>query len=377
VSDAGRLLTEVEHRLPGLLEEIEALVAIESPSSDREATAACGEVFDRLVAGHLGTRAVRRQVEGTTHLWWRFGPPNVVLVGHLDTVWPHGTVQRRPFRRDGDTICGPGVFDMKTGLVQAVAVLSLLTDLDGVGLLVTADEEIGSPTSRELILDIARDAQAVLVLEGAAGSALKTERKGLSRYGLVSRGRAAHTGLDPERGANALVELAHQVLGAAALSRPDHGTIVTPTVAHAGTASNVVAAHASLELDVRAATLDEQRRVDEELRRWAATVPDVDVEVEGAINRQPMMQASTRALLDRAQAAAADLGIDPLDTASVGGVSDANIAAEAGTPVLDGLGAVGGGAHAEDEHVLIDYIPERVALVTVMVEQLLARPIGT
>lgn len=377
MSDAYRLVAEVRHRLPELLEEIEALVAIESPSSDPDATAACGEVFDHLVAGHLGKHAVRRQVQATTHLWWSCGHPRVVLVGHLDTVWPHGTTQRRPFRRDGDTIFGPGVFDMKTGLVQAVAALSLLTDLDGVGLLVTADEEIGSPTSRELILDVARDAEAVLVLEGAAGAAVKTERKGLARYRLVSSGRAAHTGLDPERGANALVELAHQVLGAAALSRPELGTIVTPTVGHAGTASNVIAAQASLELDARAATVGEQRRIDDELRNWATTVPDVELEVEGAINRQPLVEASTQGLLDRAQAAASVLGIGPLGTASVGGVSDANIAAEAGARVLDGLGAVGGGAHAEDEHVLIRYIPERVALVTVMVEQLLERPLST
>ncbi len=375
MADPIQLVRELERGLPELLDQVGTLVSAESPSSDPDAVCACGEVLDSLVDSQLGVSAERVEVDGVTHLRWILGRPRVLLVGHLDTVWPHGTLQRRPFERRDDRLLGPGVFDMKAGLVQAVTAVAMLDDPTGIELLVTSDEEIGSPTSRELIIEGARRAEAVLVFEGAAGDAVKTERKGLSRYTLRTAGRAAHAGLEPERGANALVDAAHQVLAAEALARPELGTSVTPTLATAGTASNVVPASATVEIDVRAATYEEQLRVHQELCSWVASLPGVELTVEGEINRQPMDAVSTRELFGRVGRAAETIGVTPPPGVGVGGVSDANLAAEAGAPVIDGLGAVGGGAHAEDEHVIVERIPERTALAAVLIGDLLADPV--
>src|SRR5439155_16797518 len=195
-------------------------------------------------------------------LLWRFGArQRVLVIGHFDTVWPTGTLGRWPFVVDGDRASGPGAFDMKAGIVQGLYAMATLPSLEGIAILFTSDEELGSPTSAPLIRELASTMEATLVLEPSAGGALKTGRKGVSQYEVHIEGRAAHAGLDPEKGANALIELAHQVLQIEALADPGAGTTVTPTVARAGTASNVVPASAAITVDVRIATIAEQERV--------------------------------------------------------------------------------------------------------------------
>jgi glutamate carboxypeptidase len=245
--------------------------------------------------------------------------------------------------------------------------------LDGVTLLVTGDEELGSPSSRELIEEEARASAAALVLEASAdGGALKTERKGVSLYEVGVVGRAAHAGLEPERGVNATLELAHQVLAVSALADQRQGTTVTPTVAHAGTTTNTVPAAGSFAVDVRVRTLAEQDRVHQAIRAMPPTLPGARVEVTGGPNRPPLEATASAALYERAQGIALRLGLPAPTRAAVGGASDGNLTAGVGTPTLDGLGAVGGGAHAADEHVLVDELPGRTKLLRALVEELLA-----
>jgi glutamate carboxypeptidase len=260
---------------------------------------------------------------------------------------------------------------MKGGIVQLLYALSGLETLHGVTVLLTADEELGSPTSRVLIEQTATGAAAALILEPSAGGALKTARKGVSNYDVVVHGRAAHAGLEPEKGANATVELAHQVLALAELNRPDLGTTVTPTVVTSGTATNVVPAEAVVKVDVRAATPDEQTRIDAAVRTLRATVPGTSVEVLGGPNRPPLPTASSAELFRLAQTEAAALGLEPLAAVEVGGGSDGNFTAAVGVPTLDGLGPVGDGAHAEGEWLDVASLPARAALVGALVKALL------
>jgi glutamate carboxypeptidase len=359
-----------------MVQLLAALVAAESPSSEPAAVAACARLVADAGADLLGEKPDEIVVDGRTHLRWRFGagPTRVALVGHVDTVWPLGTIDRWPFSVSDGVATGPGAFDMKAGIVQLLHALAGVDDRDGVAVLLTADEELGSPTSRALIEDTARGAEAALILEPSAGAALKTARKGVSNYEVVAHGRAAHAGLEPEKGANAAAEIAHVIVGLAALAKPGDGTTVTPTVVHAGTATNVVPAEASVHVDVRAATAAEQSRVDTALHRLAATVTGTTLEVRGGPNRPPLPTTSSADLFARAQRLAAGLGLAPLEGVEVGGGSDGNFTAALGVPTLDGLGAVGGGAHAEGEHVVLSAMPERVALLAVLVTDLLHNP---
>ena len=366
------MLTTLRGRTAAMLEQLEALVMVESPSLDEQATAAAARLVDDLALDLLGSRCSWLEDGGRVHLCWSGGgPARVVLVGHVDTVWPLGTTARWPFASDGVTATGPGAFDMKAGLVQGMHALSLLDDLDGVRLLVTTDEEVGSPSSRQLVERTARGADAALVLEPSAQGALKSVRKGVSMYQLLVTGRAAHAGLEPEKGVSAATELARQVLGLEQLARPELGTTVTPTLLSAGTTSNTVPASGQITVDVRAATDDEQRRVDEQLHALQAGLPGAVLEVRGGPNRPPLPATSSTALLARARRIAAQLGLPALQDTAVGGGSDGNFTAGIGVPTLDGLGAVGDGAHAEGEHVLVDAMPQRAALVGRLVQELL------
>ena len=358
-----------------MVELLAALVEVESPSGEPAAVAKCGDVVADAAKELIGASPERVVVDGRTHLRWRFGtaPSRVVLVGHLDTVWPLGTIGRWPFQLSSGRATGPGAFDMKAGVVQLLHALRSLDDLDGVAVLLTADEEVGSLTSRALIEETALGASAALILEPASGSALKTGRKGVSNYELVVHGRAAHAGLEPEKGANAAIELAHQVLALEAIANADAGTTVTPTVVSAGTATNVVPAAARVAVDVRATTVAEQNRVDEAIRAIATRVPGTSVVVEGGPNRPPLEEAASAELFGLAQRVASDIGIGPLSGVAVGGGSDGNFTAAVGVPTLDGLGAVGDGAHAEGEYVVIDEMPRRAALVAGLVRELLSR----
>ncbi|MFI7688035.1 M20 family metallopeptidase [Nonomuraea sp. NPDC049655] len=361
-------------REAAMIADIERLVRCESPSGDLAAVARSATAVAELGAAHLGAEAERVVIDGRTHLRWRFGgEPRVLLLGHHDTVWPVGSLERHPFEvRDG-VLRGPGCFDMKAGLVMAFHALAALDDLDGVTVLVTGDEEPGSPTSRRLVEDEARGCAAALVLEAAGpGGALKTERKGVSRYEVLVRGRAAHAGLEPERGVNATVEVTHQVAAVAALADPALGTTVTPTRLESGTTVNTVPARARFDVDVRVRDAREQDRVDAAMRGLRPVLPGADVTVGGGPNRPPLPASASKDLFERACRLAAALGIGPLASVAVGGASDGNFTAGTGTPTLDGLGAVGGGAHADDEHVLVAELPGRTRLLTALVADLLA-----
>jgi glutamate carboxypeptidase len=359
-----------EAALPAMLADLEQLVTCESPSADRAAVAASAEVVARQGATALGVAGERLVLDGRTHLRWRIGdgPRRVLVLGHHDTVWPLGTLATHPWSvRDG-VATGPGCFDMKAGIVQAFHALAALRadghDLDGVTVLVTGDEEVGSPSSEALIRTEARGCAAAFVLEASAdGGALKTGRKGASIYEIEVSGRAAHAGLEPEKGINAGIELAHQVLAVAALAAPEQGTTVTPSVLHAGTTTNTVPASARLAVDVRVLSVAEQDRVDRAVRASGPTVAGARITVSGGPNRPPLPPESSASLFALARDVAGRLGLDPPEGVTVGGASDGNFTAGEGVPTLDGLGAVGGGAHADDEHVLVAEVPRRTALL--------------
>jgi glutamate carboxypeptidase len=363
-----------EELLDQLLGDVRTMVECESPSSDLAAVARSADVVSRVGADRLGSAPERIEIDGRTHLRWRIGsrPSRVLLVGHHDTVWPLGSLASRPCTIEGGILRGPGCFDMKAGLAMA---FHAAAGLDGVTLLVTGDEELGSPSSRGLIEEEARLAEAALVLEASAdGGALKGERKGVSLYDVHVTGRAAHAGLEPERGVNAMLELAHQALAVSAIADPSTGTTVTPTAGRAGTTTNTVPAEGRFAVDVRVRTIAEQERVEHAMRSLTPVIAGAVVEVAGGPNRPPLEAASSAALLDRACRVAARLGLPEPRSTAVGGASDGNFTAGVGTPTLDGLGAVGGGAHADSEHVLVEELPDRTRLLRALVEELLASP---
>ncbi|WP_344577589.1 M20 family metallopeptidase [Nonomuraea roseoviolacea] len=357
-----------------MIADIERLVSCESPSEDLAAVARSAEAVAEVGGRLLGAEGERVEVAGRTHVRWRFGgEPRVLLLGHHDTVWPVGSLRTHPFEvRDG-LLRGPGCFDMKAGLAMAFHALATLDDLDGVTVLVTGDEELGSPFSRELIEDEARGCAAALVLEAAGpGGALKTARKGVSRYEVLVRGRAAHAGLEPERGVNASVELARQVVAVAGLGDPGLGTTVTPTRLEAGTTVNTVPGRGRFEVDARVWQAAEQARVHAAMLGLRPALEGAELEIIGGPNRPPLPAAASADLFERARRLATDLGLGPLASVAVGGASDGNFTAGVGTPTLDGLGAVGGGAHADDEHVVVAELPGRTRLLTALLAELLA-----
>jgi glutamate carboxypeptidase len=296
----------------------------------------------------------------------------VLLVGHHDTVFPLGALAARPFTIDDGKATGPGVFDMKAGIVLAIHALTLLDDLDGIELLITSDEEVGSKASRALIEERALACGAVLVLEPSAdGGALKTARKGTGTFEVVVHGRAAHAGLEPEKGINSLVAAAQLITRIATFGDPETGTTVTPTVATAGTADNVVPAMARVRVDARVVTADEKERVERLMSTLSSDVPGAGVEVSGGLERPPMPASASASLFTVAEKAVAAKGLAAVSGVAVGGGSDGNFTAALGVPTLDGLGAVGGGAHADHEYVLIDTMVDRARLLAAIIAELL------
>lgn len=374
---------ELTDRLPELLTDLERLVSCESPSADLAAVRRSADLIAEIGEQRLGLIPERIDVDGCSHLRWRFGsgPNRVLLLAHHDTVWPLGTLATHPWTVTDGVIRGPGTVDMKAGLVQAFYALAALQQqgvpLDGVCLLVTGDEEIGSPTSRALIEAEAAGCDASFVLEGAGpGGTLKIGRKGTSWYRFEVVGRAAHAGGEPEKGINSAVELAHLILAVAAMGVPEVGTTVTPTVAGSGTTTNTVPAAAFLAVDVRAATQAEQERVHTAMATIAATLPGAVLKLSGEPNRPPMEPSSGQALFERARLIALRDGLGDLRSASVGGGSDGNFTAGIGVPTLDGLGAVGGGAHADDEHIYLAELVPRTALLAGLVVDTLGHSPG-
>ncbi|PZF82373.1 glutamate carboxypeptidase [Jiangella anatolica] len=350
--------------------DLERLVRSESPSQSAPHLAATARVLADLVRARLGVDPERTPAGDGDALLWRLGsgPRPVLLLGHYDTVWPAGSIDTHPWGiavEAGRRVArGPGCFDMKAGLVQAVHAAALAAEFGDVAiiLLATPDEEVGSPGSRAIIEKTALGCRAALVFEASHHGALKTARKGVGRYTLHVTGRAAHSGLEPELGRHAGVELAAQVLRIAGLGSPELGTTVVPTRMSAGTTINTVPAAGSVAVDVRAATAAELERVDAALRALGPVHPGVRLDWAGGIDRAPLEAESSRPLAAIAQRVAGELGIGGLGEAHVGGASDGNFTAGAGVPTLDGLGAVGAGAHADDEHVVVDDLPIRAAL---------------
>ncbi len=357
--------------VPAMIDSIRRLVTVESPTADIESCSTVVSAAHEVCGRWLAAPARIEEHRSRPVLRWGPAEPDVLLLGHLDTVWPLGTIDRLPWGDDGSRLTGPGVFDMKAGVVQAFAALAALglTPEDGVGILLTTDEETGSHDSRAVIADAITRARAVLVFEPSLDGALKTQRKGTSWYRAHLTGRAAHAGLDPERGVNALLSAASLATATLAWGDAPAGTTVTPTVLVAGTTANTVPAQATLTIDVRAWTASEQRRVDDAVRAWTPTLGTV--EVAGGIDRPAMEASASARLYELANDCARELGIPPLAQAAVGGASDGNLTAAAGVATLDGLGAVGDGAHAEHEWASIQDLAPRAALAAALVRRLL------
>lgn len=363
-------------QLAAMVADLRELVECESFSADLDALARSADVVAAQGTRHLGVPPERLVVDGVTHLRWVFGTPRVLLLGHHDTVWPMGSLETHPWSLEDGIARGPGVFDMKTGLVQMFHALGSLPSLEGVCVLVTGDEETGSDTSRPLIEEMARQCAATFVLEASGdGGALKTARKGTSAYELVVHGKAAHSGLEPEKGINAAIGAAQLILAMEGLARQADGdaqegwrTTATPTMAWAGTTTNTVPAEATVCVDVRVPSLGAQERVDTAMRALEITVPGARLEVRGGPNRPPLEESSSAHLFERACAVARRLGLPPLRSVAVGGASDGNFTGGIGCPTLDGLGAVGGGAHADHEHVVVAEMVPRARLLAGLVE---------
>ena len=350
-----------------MIADVKTLVEIESPSYDVAQLELSAAAVSAMIERHLGGMCELIESSAGPHVHWKGSDDTkVLLLGHHDTVFPMGTLDRLPFAVTDGVMTGPGCFDMLAGIVQALHGLASLDDLSGVELLFSADEEVGSHQSRALIEARALATGNVLVLEPSAqDGALKTGRKGCGTFEVVITGRASHAGLEPEAGVNALVEASHQVLAINQIGDAASGTTVTPTVAAVGTTDNVVPAEGRIKVDARVESADETARVEAAMGALAAHVEGASVEVLGRINRPPMPESASAALFPIAQRVSP--GIEGF---AVGGGSDGNFTAAIGVSTLDGLGAVGGGAHADTEHVIVATMPERARLVAGIVREL-------
>jgi glutamate carboxypeptidase len=362
-----------------MLEDLRLFVERETPSTDKKLL----DDFARFLAGYAetidGGRAEIVPAMGSgDHVRVRWdsegSKPPLFLLGHYDTVWAEGTIEKMPFGVRGDIATGPGVFDMKCGLVQGFWAVRALREAAGIErpivFVCNSDEEVGSPTSRALIEEEARGAATVLILEPSLGGALKTARKGVGRYSIRVTERSSHAGLDPEGGISAIEEMAHLVLELHGHTDYRPGTTVNVGVIGGGTRYNVVAAEAFAEVDVRAVTVAEAERMNEVLLSLEPQHDEAEVRVEGGVIWPPMERTPNIAeLFDRARSLAGEIGFD-LREGLAGGASDGCLCAALGVPVLDGLGAVGGGAHAVDEHVVVASMVPRAALVARLLETL-------
>ena len=355
-------------RIAPMLQDLESLVRCESPSEDLSACKKVVQLANEIATRELGTAAEILEVNGRPVFWWGDKNPKVVLLCHLDTVWPIGSFNPI-WQIDGDVLRGPGTFDMKVGFIQA---LYALKDIQGsVALIATTDEEIGSHASKELIMQVSKTADAVLVLEASLDGKVKTGRKGTAMYVVKAVGLASHAGLEPEKGINATVEIAAQILKLKELENSEFGTTVVPTMLKGGTTANTVPAEATLEIDARSFSQSDLERVDRAIQSLTAITPGAQIEITGGLNRPVLEPASCKELYEIAEKVAKSIGMAPLGSAQVGGASDGNFAAAAGASVLDGLGAIGGGAHAVNEWASIKAIEERKNFLNAFIKELL------
>jgi len=368
----GLLHAWIADRTQDLVDDLVTLAELETPSDDLDLLALGLKYIEEWVVERLGNPAARTYHPSTEHGsvlvldYPGFGAQPIVGLCHYDTVFDAGTLRHWPVRVDGDRITGPGVFDMKGGIVQLVWAVRALDELGipraPVRLLFNGDEEIGSPFSRPLLEDASRDSAAVLVFESSVDGAVKTARKGVGLFDVTAQGIESHAGLDPESGASAIDEIARAVTTLHAGADLSHGTSINVGVIRGGTRVNVVAGKASAGVDIRVSTPEEQSRVDQLLASLAARDDRVKLEVSGGWNRPIMLRTDgIDQMYSLARATAAQIGLE-LREASVGGASDGNFVAALGIPVLDGLGAVGSGAHTRRENVSITGMVERAAL---------------
>lgn len=375
------LLEACREAEPRLLTRIRQLVEIESPSDDKRAVDACVDATAGMAA-EVGGRARRhRQRAFGDVLELRFGAGRatkkkeapVMLLGHLDTVWSLGTLAKMPFRTADGRVWGPGTLDMKAGVAMAITAIEILRTIGAehrpILMLLNSDEEVGSPVSRAITEKLAGESAAVFVLEPAQGlgGAYKTARKGAGIYTVRVKGLAAHAGVDFERGHSAIHELAHQLETIRTFTELDRGLTVNPGVIRGGTRTNVVAAEAEAQIDVRIARAKDAVRIERRFRRLRVRDRECVLDVEGGMNRMPMERSrATVALFRRAQKLAYDFGFR-LEEAATGGGSDGNFTAAMGVPTLDGMGAVGEGAHASHESVILKELVPRTALLAEMI----------
>ena len=381
--DINGFQTAISNQVELYLRKLRQLVEMESPSGDKARL----DQLSQVIAdewSELGLAvSVQNKAESGNHLLIRWDPSGVdlqlqpwLVVGHFDTVWPVGTLEKMPFRQDSHVIYGPGTYDMKADLVMAwLTVFEMqktgIKPSRPVVFLWTTDEEVGSTTSRELIESQARQAYAGLVLEPPlANGALKTARKGVGCYRLEVQGRSAHAGVEPEKGRSAIVELAHQILMIQSLARPDLGTTLNLGQIGGGTANNVVAESAWAEVDARVSTMEEAERLDDEMQsKLKPVTADVVLTISGGLNRPPMVRTpETVRLFERAKVIAGRLGVDLMEGATGGG-SDGNFTSAVGCPTLDGLGLEGAGAHAPHEQIDLRSVPFRATLLAGMLSE--------
>lgn len=365
------LLEYFMSRQDALVGEINELVAIETPSHYLEGSLRIVELLASKFREVADSVEIEKAEGVGNHIIVRVGAdlgkrPTLIL-GHTDTVHPLGTIDRNPIRIEDSRLFGPGVFDMKGNIplvLEALRYLSAVKIERPITVLLSCDEETGSATGRDLVEREAARSARCLVLEPSAAGAVKTARKGTGVFCLEATGIPAHAGLEPERGANAVAELARQVDPIHALADRNAGTTVNVTTFSGGTTTNVIPAFAACEIDVRFSNAAEGDRVEAELAALSAKDPRVKLELKGRINRPPLEETDdVMALYERARAAALGLGFE-LDHTQVGGASDGNFVAALGIPVLDGLGITGDGAHTLDEYIEIEDIPRRAALLT-------------
>ena len=378
MNDAKALRQAVEVQADWMARTLRALVEAESPSDDKAAV----DAVARLAAGFAEACGGRVKLHKQKHfgnvLEVRFGPARgrrkpILLLGHLDTVWPLGTLKTMPWREAGGRFYGPGVLDMKAGVAMALAAIRALGQVGisrPVTLLLNPDEEVGSPASRPITERLALASSAVLVLEPAQGLACKTARKGVGDYHLHVTGVAAHSGVDFERGHSAILELARLIEKVAVFTDLRIGRTVNPGVISGGTRSNVIAEHAYADVDVRIVRASDAAKVAKLFRGLRCADPACKLEITGGLNRPPMeRKPGTVALYRQARKLAAELGFT-LDEAATGGGSDGNFTAALGVPTLDGLGAVGEGAHAAHESVVVEHLVPRTALLAALLATL-------
>ena len=367
------------HPVEQMVAAIRELVEIESPSDNKAAVDRVAEVAARKFAALGGQVRLHRTPDFGNHLQVDFGGSAggkpVLLLGHYDTVYPLGTLATMPCRVVDSKLTGPGVLDMKSGIALMLYALAGLREWHGVlprpvTVLLVSDEEVGSNSSRPVTESLAKRSAAVLVVEPSYGSegAVKTARKGVGEYQIKVTGKASHAGLDFEKGVNAIVELARQIEKVTGFTDLEKGLTVNVGIVSGGSCTNVVPAEAIAQVDVRIARLKDAAGIDRKMRNLRAFNRKCRLEITGGINRPPMERTpGVAALYAKAAAWARDLGWK-LGEAAVGGGSDGNFTASLGIPTLDGLGAVGDGAHAPHEHIVIAELPRRAALIAGLIE---------